>query len=93
MEGFEKFSLDTVLSEVKTLAPNLLSLFNRLAAAERNQSDGSDEVALEGIKALVALCVLINARSRRAKGLQLFMSTMLIARATSKQVNQKLISM
>lgn len=93
LEGFEKFSLDTVLSEVKTLAPNLLSLFNRLAAAKRNQSDGSDEVALEGIKALVALCVLINARSRRAKGLQLFMSTMLIARATSKQVNQKLISM
>ena len=93
LEGFEKFSLDTVLSEVKTLAPNLLSLFNQLAAAERNQSDSSDDMALEGIKALVALCVLINARSRRAKGLQLFMSTMLIARATSKQVNQKLISM
>ena len=93
LEGFEKFSLDTVLSEVKTLAPNLLSLFNRLAAADRNQSDSSDEVALEGIKALVALCVLINARSRRAKGLQLFMSTMLIARATSKQVNQMMISM
>ena len=93
LEGFEKFSLDTVLSEVKTLAPNLLSLFNKLAAAERNQSDSSDDVALEGIKALVALCVLINARSRRAKGLQLFMSTMLIARATSKQVNQKLVSM
>ena len=93
LEGFENFSLDTVLSEVKTLAPNLLSIFNQLAAAERNQSDSSDKVALEGIKALVALCVLINARSRRAKGLQLFMSTMLIARATSKQVNQKLISM
>ena len=91
LEGFENFSLDTVLSEVK--APNLLSIFNQLAAAERNQSDSSDQVALEGIKALVALCVLINARSRRAKGLQLFMSTTLIARATSKQVNQKLISM
>ena len=88
LEGFEKFSLDVVLSEVNTLAPNLLSLFNQLAAAQRNQSDSSDEVALEGIKALVALCVLTNARSRRAKGLQLFMSTMLIVRATSKQVNQ-----
>ena len=89
LEGFEKFSLDVVLSEVNTLAPNLLFLFNRLAAAQRNQSDSGDEVALEGIKALVALCVLTNARSRRAKGFQLFMSTMLIACATSKQVNKK----
>ena len=89
LEGFEKFSLDVVLSEVNTLAPNLLFLFNQLAAAQRNQSDSSDEVAQEGIRALVALCVLTNARSRRAKGFQLFMSTMLIARATSKQVNKK----
>ena len=50
LEGFENFSLDTVLSEVKILAPNLLSIFNQLAAAERNQSDSSDKVALEGIK-------------------------------------------
>ena len=78
-----------MLSEVKALAPDLLSLFNQLAAAERNQSDSSDDMALEGIKALVALCVLTNARSRRAKGFQLFMSTMLIAHATSKQVNKK----
>ena len=42
LEGVEKFSLDVVLSEVNTLAPNLLSLFN-----QRNQSDSSDEVALE----------------------------------------------
>ena len=38
------------------------------------------------IKAVTSLCSLLNARSVRTKGLQLLISMMLVARATSKQV-------
>ena len=42
------------------------------------------------IKALVSLCVLANARSRQTKGLQLFISIMLIAHAVNKQVHDSI---
>ena len=42
------------------------------------------------IKVLVSLCTLLNARSSRTIGLQLFLSLMLVARGTAKQVTKYL---
>jgi len=46
-----------------------------------------DDLAVEQVKSLVSICTLLNAQTRRAKGLQLLISIMLIAHSTSKQVN------
>ena len=86
VEGFESFSIDAVISEVKQCSPDLLSLFNRLGDVRRNVPDDCDDLAAEEIKALIALCTLLNAKSRKVKGMQLFMGMMLTARATSRQV-------
>ena len=86
VEGFESFSIDAVISEVKQCSPDLLSLFNRLGDVRQNVPDDCDDLAAEEIKAFIALCTLLNAKSRKVKGMQLFMGMMLTARATSRQV-------
>ena len=86
LERFQRFSIDAIIAEIKQFAPDLLHLFNRLGDVRRNALDGSDDMAVEEIKALTALCTLINAKSRMMKGLQLFMGMMLVARGTSRQV-------
>jgi len=48
---------------VKSLAPDLLQLFNTLVDAKRS----ADDVETEEIKAL-SLCTLLHTRSRRANG-------------------------
>ena len=53
----------------------------------RRNADDEDSLTQNEIKALVSLCVLANARSRQTKGLQLFISLMLTARAVNKQVH------
>ncbi len=40
----------------------------------------------------LSLCTLLNARSARAKGVQLMISLMLVARATNKQVHNALVA-
>ena len=74
------------MEEISQLAPDLLKLVNGLADTQRNTGESSD-ITSEEIKALVSLCTLVNAKSQRATGLQLFLSMMLIACATNKQVN------
>jgi len=86
VERFERFSIDAVISEVKQFSPDLLGLFNRLADVRRNVADDYDDLTAEEIKVLIALGTLLNAKSRKVKGMQLFMSMMLTARATSRQV-------
>ena len=83
---FDNFSLAAVTDELRTFAPDLFSLLNRLAKSQRNEA--SEEVTVEQRKVVMSLCTLLNARSQRVKGLQLLISFMLVARATSKQVSK-----
>ena len=53
-------------------------------STQRNARDGARPD--EELKAVMALCTLLNARSARTKGLQLMVSLMLVARATGRQV-------
>ena len=84
IDDLSAFSIDAIISEFQSYAPSLYSLFNQLGHTSRNPSKASHPV--EGTKALVSLCTLMNARSNRFNGLQLLLSMMLIARATNKQV-------
>lgn len=86
MEGLDGFALSSLITEVRQLAPSFFSLLCDLGDVRRNAED-EDTLTQNEIKALVSLCVLANARSRQTKGLQLFISIMLIARAVNKQVH------
>ncbi len=84
LENLKNFSLSTLIEDVRNKAPDLFDIFQHLGDTQRNRTN--DDATHEDIKALTSLCVLANARSQRVKGLQLFLSIMLIARAVNKQV-------
>lgn len=85
LEHLDNFSLSEIASDLQLKAPNLFSLFRDLGDTNRNARPDTSTTT-EGIKALASLCTLANARTQRAKGVQLFLSIMLIARAVNKQV-------
>lgn len=85
LEGFHQMDLDQIVTELRTHAPDLYYLCMTLGDTKRN-TNKDDEVTTEDIKAISSMCSLLNACSSKIKGLQLLMSIMLVARATSRQV-------
>ena len=80
--------MGTKLSMVQAVplnAPDVYKLFMGLGDRDRNPTENRTPV--EGRKAIMSLCTILNARRRTANGLQLLLGFMLIARATSKQVH------
>ena len=75
----------TARLDISFLATDLLNLFCTLGETKRiaNEEQG---LMTEDVKALCSLCILLNARSMRVKGLQLMIRMMVTARGTSKQV-------
>ena len=53
-----------------------------LGDTTRNREDATTEE----VKVVASMCSLLNARSARMNGLQLLVSMMLVARATSREV-------
>ena len=86
LQNLDSFSLSSILHDIQMKAPNIFSLFNDLGDTSRNSRSDTSNFTDEELKALTSLCTLANAKSQRAKGMQLFMSIMLIARAVNKQV-------
>ncbi len=87
-EHLHAFSIQGLIEELKQLAPTLLDLFASLGDTKRNSdsTDPDETETRQDMKALFSLSTLLNARSQKVKGFQLFISMMLIARATNKQV-------
>ena len=90
IDKLSDFSIDAVIAEFQSYAPSLYAFFQQLGHTSHNPSEIS--LPVEQMKALMALCTLMNARSNRFKGLQLLLSMMLVARATNKQVYITLLS-
>ena len=87
-EHLATFSMDCVISEVKQYAPDVYQLFQVLGKTSRNAQEG--QLPTEELKAAISLATLLNTRSNRAKGIQLLLGIMLIARATHKHVSCKI---
>ena len=87
-EHFHGFSIDGVICELKEQVPDIYTFITQLADVQWNV--GPDEVSrtLE-LKAVTALCTLLNARCSKVKRIQLLLSMMLISRSTSKQVGEE----
>ena len=87
LEHFNNFSVDAVIAELQTNAPDVYRLFKTLGATSRNVQSNEERIVSEYIRAHTAIFTLLKARSVRVKGIQLLLSFMLIARATSRQVS------
>ena len=70
-EHFHGFSIDGVICELKEQLPDLYALVMQLADVKRNVEVPNTVQ----VKAVSALCTLLNARSSRVKGMQLLLST------------------
>ena len=81
---FNKFSSDSIIDEFRVHAPELWKLFIIIAQGESPSVGDEDNTT----KVVVSLCTLLKGRSKRVLGLQLLISFMLIARATSKRVRR-----
>jgi len=76
-DHFPEFTMDAVIGEAQSIAPDVYQFFAQLGNTDRNKSD--DEISVEERKVIMSLCIVLNARSRFANGLQLLLSIMLIA--------------
>jgi len=85
LEHFHGFSIDRMIHELHEQVPDVYALFMQLGDVERNVSSGG--TSAEELKAVSALCTVLNARCSRMKGMQLLISMMLIARSTGRQVS------
>ena len=88
VDNFANFSLDAVMAELRTNAPDVVELLSHLARCERFEEGitDSNQEHIATLRSTTALCTLLKGRSIKVLGLQLLLSFMLIARATSKQV-------
>lgn len=80
VEHLERFSMDTITSDFVQYAPHLYQLLCQLGQG-RCQSESR-----ESNQAIMCLCALMKGRSKMVLGMQLLITFMLIARATSRQV-------
>ena len=89
-DHFHNFSMEAIIDEIRTSAPSVYELFLHLGDTGRNVI--GESTSAEQRKAIMSLCTVLNARSQKVNGMQLLLSLMLIARATSKQVSTMLIA-
>lgn len=85
---FCEFTVEGMIRELQKQVPDVYGFFMHLGDVSRNV--GPDGASTQELKAITALCTLMNARSSRVKGMQLLISIMLIARSTSKQVGERM---
>lgn len=87
VDHLKRFSLDAVMTEFSSHAPDIVDLLSQLGGCNRFDDEGdSDPARIATLRSTTALCTLMKGRSVKVLGLQLLLSFMLIARATSKQV-------
>ena len=84
LQHFQTFSVDEVLSEIRTHAPEVLRLFQLIGKPDRH--DDPEMARVSQITLMSSLVTLLKCRSIKVLGVQLLLTFMLIARATSKQV-------
>ena len=76
IDNFEHFSIDT-MKEYEQYAPELFKLLTEIGDCSEGDTD---------VKVVTAMSAIVKLRSRKALGLQLLTSFMLLSRGTSRQV-------
>ena len=86
IENFEAFSMESLMAEFTSLAPNLYTLVTTLTGQTEQCTDniaGSND-----IMTVMSLCTLLKCKSQKVLGMQLQIALMLLARSTNKQVHK-----
>ena len=85
VDHFNEMSVDGIITELSTHAPDLYELFNSLGQTSRH--DEADHLTqLSKLRVMTSLTTLMKCRSVQVLGIQLLITFMLIARSTSKQI-------
>ena len=74
---FKDFNIDRILAEFSEQAPNLFTLLLSLGQSPREDDDE------HGVRVAMSVSILLKCRSVRVLGVQLLITLMLLARATS----------
>ena len=82
---FNDFSVDHMIAEVKNQAPDVWQVLNNLGNTGRFSED-NEQHQLAQLRIISCLSILPKTRSQKILGIQLLISLMLIARATSRRV-------
>ena len=82
---FNDFSMDHIITEFKNQAPDVWQLLNNLGNTGRFSEDNQQQ-QLAQLQIISYLSTLLKTRSLKTLGVQLLVSLMLIARATSRRV-------
>ena len=85
VDHFNSFSIDHVISELHTHAPDVFRLFNLIGNVDRHED--ADNTKIAQLRSVSSLLNLLKCRSIKVLGVQLLLTFMLIARATNKQVS------
>lgn len=85
LDHMEKFSLDAIITEIRAHAPDVFRLINVIGGSDRLAD--SDITQVTQLRSVSSLLTLLKCRSVKVLGVQLLLTFMLIARATSRQVN------
>lgn len=86
LQHFQSFCIDEVLSEIRTHTPDVLRLFQLIGKSDRH--DDPESARVSQIMLMSSMVTLLKCRSIKVLGVQLLLTFMLIARATSKQVEE-----
>ena len=81
---FNDFSIGHVITEFKNQAPDVWQLLNNLGNTGRFSE--ADDQQLAQLRIVSCMSLLLKSRSHKMLGVQLLVSLMLIARATSRKV-------
>ena len=85
VDHFNELSVDGIITEVSTHAPDLYKLLNVLGQTSRH--DEADDLAqLSKLRVMTSMTALLKCQSVQVLGTQLLLGFMLIARSTSRQV-------
>ena len=85
VDHFNELSVDGIITELSTHAPDLYELFNVLGQTSRH--DEADDLAqLSKLRVMTSMAALLKCRSVQVLGIQLLLTFMLIVRSTSRQV-------
>ena len=85
VKHFNELSVDGIITEVSTYAPNLCELFNVLGQTGRHD-EADDQAQLSKLRVMTLMTALLNCRSIQVLGIQLLVTFMMIARSTGRQV-------
>ena len=82
IDNFEKFSIDALVTEFKQYAPSVYKLLAEVGGSSSYETEDQSKV-------VTVLSTLVKHHSKKALGVQLLTSYMMLSRGTSRQVNLK----